>query len=105
MHPVALWRVVLSVQESNRLNGHTAAVLAVDFSPDGEQIATGSVDGTVKLWKRDGSLLKTLKGHQALVRTVKFSPDGEILASGGEDKWNIAEDDSHSCVWVVEYRL
>ncbi len=81
-----LERVVLSIQEYNRLNGHTAAVLTVDFSPDGEQIATAGVDGTVKLWKRDGTPIKTLVGHKTIVRTVKFSPDGKILASAGDDK-------------------
>ncbi|HAZ44920.1 MAG TPA: hypothetical protein DDW76_22515 [Cyanobacteria bacterium UBA11369] len=82
----ALERVVLSIQEYNRLNGHTTAVMAVDFSPDGQQIATASVDGTIKLWKPDGSLINTLKGHKALVRTIKFSPDGKLLASAGDDK-------------------
>lgn len=82
----ALERVALSIQEYNRLNGHTAAVLAVDFSPDGQQIATASVDGTVKIWQPDGTLINTLKGHKALVRTIKFSPDGNIIASAGDDK-------------------
>ncbi|WP_016949132.1 AAA-like domain-containing protein [Anabaena sp. PCC 7108] len=81
----ALQRVVLSIQEHNRLNGHTAAVLAVHISPDGQQIATASVDKTIKLWKPDGTFLKTLTGHQSIVRAVKFSPDGQIIASGGDD--------------------
>ena len=81
----ALQRVVLSIQEHNRLNGHTSAVLAVDFSPDGQQIATAAVDGSVKLWKLNGSLIKTFKAHQTVIRAVKFSPDGELLASGGDD--------------------
>lgn len=82
----ALWRSVLSIQEYNRLDGHTAAVLAVDFSPDGKQIATAGVDGTIKLWQPDGTLITTLKGHRSIVRSVKFSPDGLLLATGGDDK-------------------
>ncbi|HEY9603399.1 MAG TPA: AAA-like domain-containing protein [Allocoleopsis sp.] len=81
----ALQRVVLSIQEHNRLNGHTTAVLTVDFSPDGQQIATASVDGSLKLWKPDGSLIKTWKAHPTVIRVVKFSPDGELLASTGDD--------------------
>jgi WD40 repeat protein len=81
----ALQRVVLSVQEFNRLSGHQAAVLAVDISPDGQQIATTGVDKTIKLWQSDGKLIKTLTGHQSIVRVVKFSPDGKIIASAGDD--------------------
>lgn len=77
----ALWQVILSIQESNRLTGHTAAVLAVDYSPDGQEIVTDGVDGTLKLWQRDGTLIQTLTGHQAVVRTVKFSPNGKFLVS------------------------
>jgi WD40 repeat protein len=38
----------------------------------------------VKLWQRDGTLLKTLQ-HEASMFTVAFSPDGSFLASVGED--------------------
>lgn len=82
----ALQRVILSIQEYNRLTGHKAAVLAVDFSRDNQQIATASVDNTVKLWQPDGTLIKTLIGHQAVVRAVKFSPDNQIIVSAGDDK-------------------
>ncbi len=81
----ALWRVLLSVQQYNRLEGHTAAVLTVDFSPDGQHLVTAGVDGTIKLWHRDGRLLQTLRGHPVVLRSVKFSPDGTLLASGGDD--------------------
>ncbi len=82
----ALWQVILSIQESNRLTSHTAAVLAVDYSPDGQEIVTAGVDGTLKIWQRNGKLLQTLTGHQAVVRTVKFSPNGKLIASSGDDK-------------------
>jgi WD40 repeat protein len=80
-----LERVVLDIQQQNRLDGHTATVITTDFSPDGEIIATGSVDTTVKLWNRDGSLRATLNTEQDQVRGVQFSPDGHWLASVGDD--------------------
>jgi WD40 repeat protein len=73
------------VREQNRLQGHTSFVQSVSFSPDGKMLATASYDNTVKLWRRDGSLFKTLKGHKEPVMSVRFSPDGKTIASGSQD--------------------
>jgi len=80
-----LRQAVYEVDEYNRLSGHKAAAMAVDISPDSKLIASGSVDKTIKLWRRDGTEVATLKGHQAIVRSVKFSPDGQLIASGSDD--------------------
>jgi len=82
----SLRRVLLSIQEANRLSGHRSAVLTVAFSPDGQQLVSGSVDGSLKFWRRDGHLLRTLQGHQSVIRVVRFSPRGDLFASTGDDK-------------------
>ncbi|BAY91216.1 MULTISPECIES: WD40 repeat domain-containing protein [unclassified Tolypothrix] len=73
------------VREQNRLQGHTNFVQSVSFSPDGKLLATASYDNTVKLWRRDGSLFKTLEGHTQQVMSVRFSPDRKTIASGSRD--------------------
>lgn len=82
----SLRRVILGIQQVNRLSGHRSAAMTVAFSPDGQHLVSGSVDGSLKLWQRDGHLLRTLQGHQSVVRTVRFSPRGDLIASAGDDK-------------------
>lgn len=82
----ALQQAVYGVKERNRLEGHGDVVWGLSFSPDGETIASSSVDKTVKLWRRDGSLLATLKDHTNSVSSVAFSPDNKTIASASLDK-------------------
>ena len=68
------------------LKGHQDVVLSVAFDSQGETLASGSNDKTVKLWEaRTGKLLHTLEGHQHQVTSVAFDPQGRTLASGSAD--------------------
>lgn len=69
------------------LQGHQGAVCSVAFNPHGETLASGSYDGTVKLWDaRSGKLLRTFDEHTNVVWSVAFDPQGGMLASGSADK-------------------
>ncbi|MEW6498220.1 MAG: serine/threonine-protein kinase [Cyanobacteriota bacterium] len=69
------------------LKGHTQSIRSLAITPDGEILASGSDDKTVKLWQlATGQMICTLKGHSKSVASVAISSDGEILASGSEDK-------------------
>jgi WD40 repeat protein len=68
----------------------------VAFSPDGQLLAPGFDDDTIKLWDvANGRLVRTLEGHTDVVLSVAFSPDGKILASGSADGtiklWDISD--------------
>jgi WD40 repeat protein len=65
-----------------------SSILSVTFRPDGHQLATGDVDGKVRLWQIAGDkyYLAWQGEHDSWVRTVAFSPDGTRLASSGGDQ-------------------
>jgi WD40 repeat protein len=76
---------------------HPSQVTNVSFSPDGQMLVSTSTDKMVRLWKIDGTLLKTLKGHKSAVSNAIFSPDGKTIASASADGtvilWNLNVDD------------
>ncbi len=67
------------------LSGHTDEVNSVAFSPDSTTLASGSRDGTVRLWDVGLSIPAATLEEDAIVRSVAFSPDGRTLAAGLDD--------------------
>jgi len=67
-------------------HGHSDAVWAVAWSPDGTHLVSGSRDDTVQVWEAaTGCEVFTYKGHKDDVNAVAWSPDGRYIASGSDD--------------------
>ena len=81
---------------------HINSVETLAFNSDGNILATGSRDGTAKLWNAsNGSLITTLEGHSNPVSTLAFNPDGNILATGSSDILGTGNEESTVKLWRV----
>jgi hypothetical protein len=83
---VKVWDVagVQSATMPARVEGGLT-VTALTWSPDGAMLTVGTSLGEVRLYRADGTLVKTLTGHTDLVSALAWSPDGKVLASGAND--------------------
>ncbi|XP_074603057.1 histone cell cycle regulator-like protein isoform X2 [Brevipalpus obovatus] len=79
---VEQWRCV------NILRGHTGDILDLNWSPQDDFIASGSVDAKVIIWnaKKFPEISTTLSGHDGFVKGVAWDPIGKYIASQSDDK-------------------
>ena len=89
-------------EELKLLTRHTGRVESVSFSPDGQTLASGSYDDTIRLWDVvTGETIRTLTGHRNEVNSVSFSSDGAMLASGDGRQGISSRGDGTVLLWAL----
>ncbi|KAK7259410.1 hypothetical protein RIF29_25017 [Crotalaria pallida] len=85
------WWLQGLVMAEDFFRGHEAYVSSVTFSYDGQLLASGSIDGIVKIWDECGNLQRTLLSPQGIT-WLRWRPREHALLAGSEDSiawmWN-----------------
>ncbi len=103
----ALGRAVSYNRAWGQYMGHETAVTSVDWSPDGDRIASTSSDNTVHIWhaatgetQRIIPLPEGITGNMLdMGLTVKWLPDGKTLAVLTGDRYMLGSQDYDLSLW------
>jgi len=86
-----LWRVGQDAFEETQgecseLTGHTDTVSSLAFSSTGSLLASGAMDGSVRIWESStGKCIQTLEGPGDSVDWVRWHPRGNVVLAGSAD--------------------
>ncbi|MCP4540074.1 MAG: hypothetical protein GY832_23295 [Chloroflexi bacterium] len=103
-----LWDMSDLAAEPVELRGHTDAIHAAAFSPDGRWLATGDLGGEARLWDLNDLTANPtiLAWHEDMITAMAFSPDGRWLATASQGSamlWNL-EDPAEESMELYGYK-
>lgn len=91
---IKVWDLQADKSLSNRFVGHTETPYEIFFLPGGREIATGAVDGTIRIWESNTGEPQQVLRHERWVTALAATRDGSrILSSGMDDSlrlWDVA---------------
>ena len=69
------------------LQGHEAAVRAVDYNSSGTMAVSADSDKQIIRWDMSNNEImgEPLQGHSGIINAISFSPDDSLIASAGDD--------------------
>lgn len=80
---ISLWETATPSVPLHVFEGHGRDVLTVAYEPVNGLIASGSADGTAKIWSAASlSHIRTYPRQKSFISSVAFSPDGDTLLIG-----------------------
>ena len=84
------------------ITSHESAITCLSFSPNSQQLASGSGDKTSRLWDvASGKQQQVLTGHTDSVGCVAYRPDGLQLASSSSGHFLYRSGDKTVRLWDV----
>jgi WD40 repeat protein len=83
------------------------SIFTVTFSPDQTILASGGMDGQIRLWQvADGKQIYAWPAHDDWIRHISFSPDGQLIASCSNDRsvkiWKILDWENIHCLYNLQ---
>ena len=85
------------------LKRHSEGVTCLAFSPDGNTLATGGWDKSIRLWNvKTGKQTTVIKTHTTGINCLIFSPDGRYLVWGGRSFLDNTDDPLTIRIWDLK---
>ncbi|WYZ36243.1 hypothetical protein EsH8_XI_000126 [Colletotrichum jinshuiense] len=104
---ITLWDTATGVLQKS-LDAHEMSVTAIVFSPDGKVLASGSIDGTIRLWDVKLGILKQEVKNFGAIKALGFLHEGKQLVLASDEtntlrhSINLVDTQTRNCKLVRE---